>query len=155
MLSNTDRAKVDAYRILMAQVYELAAVSRRDSESIAAEQGVTVTQWHTMSVLSEGATATVPQVAARLGVTRQAVQRVADHLVDRGLLQRISNPRHDTSPLLQLTPSGDDVLRRLWDHSDGPRARMLADVGTRSMEEAAATLQDLLAALKERGQPRG
>ncbi len=151
MLSNIERAKVDAYRILMAQVYELAAVSRRDSESIAAGRGATVTQWHTMSVLSDGTTATVPQVAARLGVTRQAVQRVADQLLERGHLQRIANPHHDSSPLLQLTPSGEEILKRLWEDSDGPRARMLRDVEARRMDEAAATLQDLLVALKDDG----
>lgn len=133
----------------MAHVYELAAVSRRDSESVAAAHGTTVTQWHTMSVLSDGTTATVPQVAARLGVTRQAVQRVADHLVERGYLQRIANPHHDTSPLLQLTPTGDEVLQQLWEDSDGPRARMLVDVETRRLGEAAVTLQDLLVALKD------
>lgn len=135
----------------MAQVYELAAVSRRDSESVAAAHGTTVTQWHTMSVLSDGTTATVPQVAARLGVTRQAVQRVADHLVARGYLQRITNPHHESSPLLQLTPAGDELLQRLWEDSDGPRARMLVDVEARRMGEAAATLQDLLVALKDPG----
>lgn len=133
----------------MAHVYELAAVSRRDSESVAAAHDTTVTQWHTMSVLSDGTTATVPQVAARLGVTRQAVQRVADHLVERGYLERIANPHHDTSPLLQLTPTGDEVLQQLWEDSDGPRARMLVDVERRRLDEAAATLQDLLVALKD------
>lgn len=151
MLSNSDRQRVDAYRILMAHVYELAAVSRRDSESVAAAHGTTVTQWHTMSVLSDGTTATVPQVAARLGVTRQAVQRVADHLVERGYLQRIANPNHDTSPLLQLTPTGDEVLQQLWEDSDAPRARMLVDVERRRLDEAAATLQELLVALKDPG----
>lgn len=149
MLSKDERAKVDAYRVLMAQVYELAAVSRRDSESVAGPIGVTVTQWHTMSVLSDGAAATVPQVAARLGVTRQAVQRVADQLVDRGHLEKVANPQHDTSPLLRLTPSGTEVLQQLWARSDEPRARMLAGVELGRLDEAASTLGDLLLALKE------
>lgn len=79
----------------------------------------------------------------------EAVQRVADHLVERGYLQRIANPHHDTSPLLRLTPTGDEVLQQLWEDSDGPRARMLVDVETRRLDEAAATLQDLLVALKD------
>lgn len=150
MLSSADRIKVDAYRRLIADVYELAAVSRRVSESVARQQGVTVTQWHTMSVLS-GEAATVPQVASRLGVSRQAVQRVADQLVASGHLARLTNPRHETSPLFRLTPAGEEVLGRLWELSDAPRAAMLADVDPVQLRAAEETLRTLIVGLT--GQP--
>lgn len=147
MLSNEDRLKVDEYRLLMANVYELAALSRRQSEAIASELGVTVTQWHTMSVLS-GAGATVPQIARRLGVTRQAVQRVADQLARSGHISRTANPRHGTSPVLQLTPLGGQTLHELWEASDSPRAEMLHDVHTSDLHAAASTLGEVLAAFR-------
>lgn len=148
MLSRSERTKVDAYRDLMASVYELAAVSRRDSESLARPTGVTVTQWHTMSVLSGGAEATVPQVAQRLGVTRQAVQRVVDQLLTDGSVAKLDNPHHEGSPLLRLTPRGADILQQLWERSDTPRATMLSDIDTASIAQATGTLRDLLQALK-------
>jgi DNA-binding MarR family transcriptional regulator len=148
MLSKKDRAKVASYRLLMANVYELAAVSRRESEIVARQQNVTVTQWHTMSVLSDGNAASVPQIAARLGVTRQAVQRVADQLLHSGHVERVTNPKHDTSPLLRLTSAGDEVLSELWELSDAPRARMLADVDAAKLHEATSTLQAVISALK-------
>jgi DNA-binding MarR family transcriptional regulator len=148
MLSNTDRAKVDAYRLLMANVYELAAVSRRDSDPIATEHGVTVTQWHTMSVLS-GGDATVPQVARRLGITRQAVQRVADQLVRSTHLRRRVNPRHDSSPVLTLTALGQQTLEQLWEASDGPRAATLQEISATQLTTASETLQDLLTTFRK------
>lgn len=148
MLSNTERAKVTAYRLLMANVYELASVSRRNSETFARQQNVTVTQWHTMSVLSDDHVASVPQIAARLGVTRQAVQRVANQLLDSRYVEGVSNPRHETSPLLRLTTAGQDVLTTLWEVSDGPRAEMLAGVDAAELVEAADLVQVLISALK-------
>ncbi len=147
MLSNSDRARVDAYRLLMANVYELAAVSRRSSEALARRRGMTVTQWHTLSVLSGGRAATVPVVAARLGVTRQAVQRVADQLVDSGHLERTANPHHHTSPLLRPTAAGEQVLQELWETSDAPRAAMLTGLDAARLDEATATLHALVVAL--------
>lgn len=146
-MSCADRIKVDVYRRLIADVYELAAVSRRVSDSVAREQGVTAPQWHTMSVLSGGEAASVPQIAARLGVSRQAVQRVADQLLESGHLDRQANPRHETSPLLRLTPAGEEVLGRLRELSDAPRAAMLADIDPAQLRAADATLRTLLGAL--------
>ena len=139
---------MSAYRLLMANVYELAAVSRRESEVFARQQSVTVTQWHTMSVLSDGHAASVPRIAARLGVTRQAVQRVADQLVNGGHVEHVSNPRHETSPLLRLTPAGEDALTTLWELSDVPRAAMLAGIDAEKISEAAGTLHALIIGLK-------
>lgn len=143
MLSNDAQSRVAGYRSLIANVYELAAVSRRESESIAAGHGVTVTQWHTMSVLSD-ADVTVPAIARRLGVTRQAVQRVADQLVSSGHIERRDNPNHSSSPLMHLTDFGHRTLLQLWEASDQPRAQTTRDLSAERLLAASATLQDLL-----------
>ena len=63
---------------------------------------------------------TVPQAARSLGLSRQAVQRVADDLVDCGLAAWRDNPDHSRARLLDLTAAGRsayaDALRRkgLW-----------------------------------------
>jgi len=83
----------EQYRLLMADVYELAGLSRRTSEAIARELGQTVARWHVLSVLSAGP-CTVPATARRLGLTRQGVQRVADDLLAARLLKASPNPDH-------------------------------------------------------------
>ena len=143
MLSIADRTRTAAYRLLIANVYELAAVSRRASESIAAEHGVTVTQWHAMSVLSDD-DVTVPAIARRLGVTRQAVQRVADQLVSSGHVEPRKNPSHSSSPVMHLTDLGHQTLRDLWEASDDPRAQLTRGLSAEEVLAASATLQKLL-----------
>ena len=92
-------AASEQYRLLMADVYELAGLSRRTSAAIAKELGQTVARWHVLSVVSAGPS-TVPAIARRLGLTRQGVQRVADDLLAAHLLKASPNPDHVRSPLL-------------------------------------------------------
>ncbi|HZG90703.1 MAG TPA: helix-turn-helix domain-containing protein, partial [Pseudonocardia sp.] len=104
---------VAEYRLLMAEVYELAGSSRRISERDAAAHGTTVARWHVLSAVSEEP-ATVPEIARRLGQVRQGVQRVVDDLVAEGQLVAGENPRRRRSPRFSPTPSGREVLERLW-----------------------------------------
>jgi len=138
----------EQYRLLMADVYELAGLSRRTSEAIARELGQTVARWHVLSVLSAGP-CTVPAIARRLGLTRQGVQRVADDLLAARLLQASSNPDHMRSPLLTLTNRGQLVLEQLTQRSDAARGRLLqqAHITAEDLEAARTTLRALLQSL--------
>jgi len=138
----------EQYRLLMADVYELAGLSRRTSEAIARELGQTVARWHVLSVLSAGP-CTVPATARRLGLTRQGVQRVADDLLAARLLQASPNPDHLRSPLLTLTNQGQLVLEQLTQRSDAARGRLLqqAHITAEDLAAARTTLRPLLQSL--------
>src|SRR3712207_3495790 len=83
MLSIMSVAALDAYRLLIADVYELAGESRRTSEALAREVGQSAARWHVLSVVSDGPR-TVGSASRRLGLARQSVQRVVDDLVAAG-----------------------------------------------------------------------
>jgi DNA-binding MarR family transcriptional regulator len=138
----------EQYRLLMADVYELAGLSRRTSEAIARELGQTVARWHVLSVLSAGP-CTVPATARRLGLTRQGVQRVAGDLLAARLLQASPNPDHLRSPLLTLTSRGQLVLEQLTQRSDAARGRLLhqAPITADDLAAARTTLRALLQSL--------
>jgi DNA-binding MarR family transcriptional regulator len=103
-----------------------------------------------MSVLSDS-DVTVPAIARRLGVTRQAVQRVADQLVGSGHLEPQENPRHRSSPVMHLTDLGHRTLQSLWDASDEPRAQISRGLSAEELRTASATLQELLDGFKIAG----
>lgn len=150
MLSNMPDLVTD-YRLLIAEVYELAGLSRRISEREAAESGMTVARWHILSVVSEEPL-TVPAIGRRLGLVRQAVQRVADDLVEAGQLRPEPNPAHRRSMLYSITPEGARVLDRLWAASEPRRLDMLADSGVTAadLRHARTTLRSLIESLTER-----
>lgn len=59
--------RLRGYRLLMADVYELAGRSRATTQDIAGEVvGQTAARWHVMSVITDQ-DRTVPAVARRLG----------------------------------------------------------------------------------------
>ncbi|MFC7404364.1 MarR family winged helix-turn-helix transcriptional regulator [Georgenia alba] len=144
--------EAEAYRLLMADVYELASAARRTSDRVAARHGQSVARWHVMSVVAEEEVS-VPGVASRLGLTRQSVQRVVDRLAADGLVARRDNPRHRASPLVGLTPAGRRVLDRLVADADADREAMLAAGGVhrRDLLAARQTVRTLLALLRSRG----
>ena len=101
--------EIDAFSMLVADVYELAGALRRHGEHLAGGVGQTQARWQLLSVVSDQARS-VPQAARRLGVSRQAVQRLADELDTDGLVRYITNPQHRRSPLLELTDAGRQTL---------------------------------------------
>ncbi|MGL4340054.1 MAG: MarR family winged helix-turn-helix transcriptional regulator [Rhodoglobus sp.] len=89
-------------------IFEANRLLRDEGERIAA----TVGQTHSRRMVLQAAAdcATVPDIARRLGLQRQSVQRVADELVQDGLARYEDNPRHRVSRLLVPTTEGEIAL---------------------------------------------
>ncbi|HEX6354788.1 MarR family winged helix-turn-helix transcriptional regulator [Actinophytocola sp.] len=140
---------MEAYRLLIADVYELAGLSRRTSEEMARAVGQTAARWHVLSVLSD-APRTVPSAARRLGLAPQSVQRVIGDLVDSGHVEAVDNPDHARSPLMRLTGQGRRALDELFARSEDDRAAVVDRAGVTAGELAAAreVLRKLAGALR-------
>src|SRR6185295_19463465 len=95
--------------LIVADIYELAGRFRDRGEAIARGVGQTQARWQVMSAAS-AEPRTVPQIARRLGVSRQNVQRIADLLVAESSASFEANPDHRGSPHLALSKRGRDVL---------------------------------------------
>lgn len=98
--------------LIVADIYELAGRFRAEGADIAATVGQTQARWQVMSAAS-GASLTVAQIARRLGVSRQNVQRIADLLANEGWATFEPNPDHRGSPHLVLTKRGQAALLQL------------------------------------------
>ena len=127
-MSPDDGDLPEAYRLLMADVYELAGRSRRTSEALARSLGQSVARWHLLSVVSDGPRS-VAGAARRLGLARQSVQRVADQLLADGLVRSTSDPADARAPRLVLTATGRRALDELVARSDRERATQLTESG--------------------------
>ena len=139
-----------AYRLLVADVYDVAGQSRRTSEALARAEGQSTARWHLMSVISDGPRS-VAGAARRLGLARQSVQRVADQLVADGLAVSSPDPADARAPRLALTPAGRRVLDRLVERADRQRDAQLTAAGltVRELEEARRVLGAVRRALSE------
>lgn len=89
-------------------------------DDLVADLGLSSARGQILDVLERSQPRTVSQIARALGLSRQAVQRLADDLVDRGLAAYARNPEHARAHLLSMTDRGSaahaEALRRkgLW-----------------------------------------
>jgi DNA-binding MarR family transcriptional regulator len=132
--------------LIIADIYELAGSLRKRGDDIAATIGQTQARWQVMSAAS-GQPMSVPQIARRLGLTRQAVQRTADLLVGEELAGYAGNPDHRASPHLILTRRGRDALRRLTMAARAGHEAVAAKVGALDLPALRRDLRRLLVAV--------
>ena len=131
--------------LLVADVFECAGALRRQGDRIAGEAGQTQARWQVLSVLSDGDW-TASDAARRLGVTRQAVQRIADALAADGLVRPEPNPRHQRAPLLRLTSRGRRTLGAIGAAAEPWHDTAAAGIPARDLATARRVLQTLTAA---------
>ena len=118
--------------LIVADVYELAGRFRADGEAIARGIGQTQARWQVLSAAS-GDPRTVPQIARRLGVSRQNVQRIADQLAAEHWASFQANPDHRGSPHLILTRRGRAVLDQLTRAAESHHAKLARKLSTADM----------------------
>jgi DNA-binding MarR family transcriptional regulator len=130
-------------------------------DEIAGAEGLTAARWQVLgAVVLAQRPLTVPQIARRMGLTRQSVHVTARHLVTAGLAEFIANADHRRSPLLQLTDDGRTRYAAL-ERRQATWANALADgLAPEDLEAAARVLTELgrridAPPLLEGGDPHG
>jgi DNA-binding MarR family transcriptional regulator len=129
----------------MAEVVWLENANRKMHGRLARRLGQTRAKSRLLLAIGEGRT--VPQLARRLDLSRQSVQRVADRLVDESLASYEPNPGHRRSPLLKETPLGAEV-RSALDREIQRRLLSMHDLVEKDeIETALLVLRSLRAAI--------
>lgn len=142
MTSTGEPDAADEFALLVADLFELSAELRRAGEVLAASAGETQARWQLLSVASAGDW-TVSSAARRLGVSRQAVQRVADLMVKDGLARYEDNPGHRRSPHVRLTASGRKALALITKRSRSWRARVVEQLPANDIRRIRQDLNEI------------
>lgn len=131
--------------LIVADIFELAGRFRDDGEEIARTVGQTQARWQVMSAASADPR-TVPQIARRLGVSRQNVQRIADLLVADGAATFEPNPDHRNSPFLVLNRRGQAALADITKAAAASHARIARRLGAADLAPLHRSLRRLIEA---------
>ncbi len=131
---------------LVLETFRLNARLMDAAQRLAAEGGITAAWWQVLGgVLDEPRT--LAETGRRMGVSRQAVRRVADLLVERGLAEYRPNPANRRAHLLACTEAGYWAVRRI-SLAQAPFAeRIGGTVGAAELRRTLATMQRLVEAL--------
>ena len=131
-------------------IFKLNGQMLAAGERLARPVGLTVAWWQVLgAVLHKPLTAS--GVAREMGITRQAVQRVANRLRDDGLLETLPNPAHKRAPLLTPSKAGYTAVQRIAPEQAAFADLIVEHFGRQRLEELVASLHAMSKTIDETG----
>jgi DNA-binding MarR family transcriptional regulator len=100
----------EAFVALVAQVREVFFALRGISNAMLEDLELTAVERSVLVELVQQGPQTVPTLAEGRAVSRQAMQKVVDRMLERDLLALEPNPRHQRSVLIKLAKKGEKCV---------------------------------------------
>jgi DNA-binding MarR family transcriptional regulator len=92
---------------LILSAFRLNGLLLTAGDLLAAEEELTAARWQVLGAISLAKRPlTVPQIARRMGLTRQSVHATVKRLVEDGFLELVPNADHRRSQLVDVTEWG-------------------------------------------------
>ena len=138
----------EAFNDALVLVLQLHGLLTAAGEALAKPAGQSLARWVVLDQCRD-APATVSDIARRLRLARQSVQRIADLLVAGGLCAYQDNPHHQRAKLLDLTPAGQialsaiDTAQHNWCDTLGNK------IGEPTLRHTAAALRRITTAVED------
>lgn len=103
-----------AFTALLLEVFRLNGRLLAAGDALTADLGLTAARWQVLGAI-DAEPLSVAEIARRMGLARQSVQRLADVLAGEGVVAYRDNPAHRRAKLVALTADGRrrlDTLNR-------------------------------------------
>ncbi len=139
---STARTTDDAFQDVLLALFRLHGQVLHAADVMSADAGLSGARWQVMKVVARRPM-TVSQVARRLGLQRQSVQRTADGLREQGLAEVLPNVDHARAGLVGLTAAGRRTLEALQRRQQAWLDRCLRGVPRAGLDAVAASLAGL------------
>lgn len=131
----------DAISELILETFRLNGRLLAAGDALVAELDLTSARWQVLGAIALSAVPLpVAHIARNMGLTRQAVQRLANEMERDGLVRFGPNPHHQRAKLVLLTPRGRAAYNAAMKRQ-GPWARGLAS--GLSLKQIKATTETL------------
>ena len=102
-------------------------------DRLARPLGLTSSRWQVLGAIEEKPL-TVAQIARKMGLARQNVQRLADALHDKGIVEYAPNPDHQRAKLLCMTDKGRKAIRALGEMQKEWAERIASGISTSDIQ---------------------
>jgi DNA-binding MarR family transcriptional regulator len=107
IVQQTRTAEGDAATQVVLETFRVNGLLLAAGNRLAARERLTAARWQVLGAVAlAGRPLTVPQIARRMGLTRQAVQASVNRLLAEALVEARGNLDHRRSPLIALTERG-------------------------------------------------
>jgi DNA-binding MarR family transcriptional regulator len=139
-----------AFTELILEVFRLNGRLLSAGDALTRPAGQTSARWQVLGALDEQGR-TVADIARRMGLTRQSVQRTADLLAADGLVVYADNPAHQRAKLAVLTPRGRATLDAMTARQIEWANRSASRLAENDLQGAIRTLQQVRRAIDASG----
>ena len=137
----------DAVSNLLLTTFKLNGAFLAAGDRISAPSGLTAARWQVLGTLM-WADMTVSEVAREMGLSRQAVQRIANILDEQGLITFIDNPHDKRAKLASATDKGRQAIHSLAERQHVWANETAAGIDPREIEQAVEVMKKVIAASK-------
>jgi DNA-binding MarR family transcriptional regulator len=146
---STRVAKEQQFTEIVLEIFRLNGRLIAAGDALVGPIGLTSARWQVLgAIVLLGGPAPVVRIADAMGLSRQAVQRVVDDMVQGGALAFEDNPHHKRAKLVALTTEGRSLygaatrLQRTW------AAALVSGLDAATLQSTAKALAQLRARLE-------
>ena len=137
-------AEGDAATAVVLEIFRVNGLVLADGNRLAVAEGLTAARWQVLGAVAlAGRPLTVPQIARRMGLTRQAVQESVNRLLAEALVEAHDNLDHRRSPLIGLTELGSQKYTAIDQRQSRWINQLAAGLQITDLAAAARVLRDL------------
>ena len=147
-------AEGDAATEVVLETFRVNGLLLAVGSRLAARERLTPARWQVLGAVAlAGRALTVPQIARRMGLTRQAVQASVNRLLAEALVEARGNVDHRRSPLIALTERGSQRYAAVDQRQVHWINELSAGLEITDLAAAARTLRELGDKLERYEQP--
>jgi DNA-binding MarR family transcriptional regulator len=149
MTDDSHRAKAkqhtpsgEAFTRLILEAFPFNGCLLAAGDRLTQDLGLTSARWQVLGAIDEGPLP-VAQISRNMGLSRQAVQRVANELAAGGFVAFADNPNHRRAKLVELTEIGRQALDEITQRQAAWANRIAAGIDASVLDAAANVLLTL------------
>ena len=142
MKKRTDEG--EALTGLILETFRLNGAMLEAGNRITRPHGLTSARWQVMGAIDlAGQALTVAQIARRMGLARQGVQRIVNDLVKLGMLGFETNIDHKRAPLISISEAGHKTLTEVGNAQVIWVNKLAGGLGERRLKQALKVLEEV------------
>ncbi len=146
-------AKDDAISEIIDNLRRVFQVVNEQSKKAEHHTGLTGPQLWAIKTIAQGAPIMVSEIAARMHLHPATVVGILDRLETRGLVQRVRSKEDRRVVRVELTASGEDLVRKSPEVAQGLLVAGLEKLKTANLKNIATSLDQLVELLGAQGIP--
>jgi DNA-binding MarR family transcriptional regulator len=129
---------------LVLETFRLNGRLLASGDALVADLGLTSARWQVIGAMAlSPVPLSVAQIARNMGLTRQAVQRLANEMEADGLLRFAPNPHHQRAKLVVLTAAGKSAFAAAMKRQGAWASDLGAGLDRQKIAAAARTLRSV------------